>query len=267
MSIFHIASASDWAQAVADGEYRTSTRGRTLDDEGFIHASHPHQVRDVANNYYRDAGALVLLEIDTDRLRPEVRDEGGFPHIHGPLNVDAVVSVRDFHVDALTGERVVLRRAQPSDVEPFSAMFSMPGMERWWPGADREKLAREHIDPDDATVFAVLLDDHVVGLIQYWEETDVEYRHAGIDIALDPSVHEQGFGTDAVRTMARYLFDELLHHRVVIDPAADNARAIRCYEKVGFKPVGIMRKYERGHDGTFRDGLLMDMLRGDLTEG
>ena len=53
--------------------------------------------------------------------------------------------------------------------------------------------------------------------------------------------------------------------RITIDPAAHNARAIRCYEKVGFRPVGIMRKYERGHDGTFHDALLMDMLAEDLT--
>ena len=54
------------------------------------------------------------------------------------------------------------------------------------------------------------------------------------------------------------------HHRLVIDPAASNARAIRAYEAVGFKPVGIMRMYERGPDGTFHDGLLMDLLTEDL---
>jgi aminoglycoside 6'-N-acetyltransferase len=105
-----------------------------------------------------------------------------------------------------------------------------------------------------------------MGLIQSWEETEPEYRHAGIDIALHPDLHEQGLGTDAVRTLTRHLFDDDGHHRVTIDPAAHNARAIRCYEKVGFRPVGIMRKYERGHDGTFHDGLLMDLLREDLTE-
>ena len=50
----------------------------------------------------------------------------------------------------------------------------------------------------------------------------------------------------------------------MIDPAADNAAAIRCYEKVGFRPVGIMRAYERGADGTLHDGLLMDLLADDI---
>ena len=57
-----------------------------------------------------------------------------------------------------------------------------------------------------------------------------------------------------------YLFRHRGHHRLTIDPAAANDRAIRCYAKVGFRPVGVMRAYERGLDGRFHDGLLMDML-------
>jgi aminoglycoside 6'-N-acetyltransferase len=167
----------------------------------------------------------------------------------------------------LNGQRVLLRPVEASDLPAFIALFRAPGMEQWWPGADREKLAREHIEhKDDVTVYAVVIDGAVLGLIQSWEETEPDYRHAGIDIALHPDIHEQGLGTDAVRTLARHLFESENHHRVTIDPAADNARAIRCYEKVGFRPVGIMRKYERGHDGTFHDGLLMDLLRDELTE-
>jgi aminoglycoside 6'-N-acetyltransferase len=46
-----------------------------------------------------------------------------------------------------------------------------------------------------------------------------------------------------VRTLARYLIDERGHHRLTIDPAADNAAAVRTYEKVGFRAVGLMREY------------------------
>jgi aminoglycoside 6'-N-acetyltransferase len=69
-----------------------------------------------------------------------------------------------------------------------------------------------------------------------------------------------------VRRVVRLLIDERGHHRVTIDPAADNAAAIRAYEKVGFKPVGIMRAYERdsGGDG-WHDGLLMDLLAGEAS--
>jgi len=73
-------------------------------------------------------------------------------------------------------------------------------------------------------------------------------------------------GTDAVRTMARHLVADHGHHRLVIDPAADNTAAIRSYTKVGFRPVGILRQYERGADGTWHDGLLMDLLADEISE-
>ena len=57
-----------------------------------------------------------------------------------------------------------------------------------------------------------------------------------------------------------HLADARGHHRFTIDPAADNERAVRCYAAVGFKPVGVLRRYWRGPDGLWRDGLLMDML-------
>ncbi|MCU1375968.1 MAG: aminoglycoside 6-N-acetyltransferase [Actinomycetia bacterium] len=165
----------------------------------------------------------------------------------------------------LRGEQVVLRPAETGDLAPFTAVFEAPGIDEWWPGEDRAKIARDLLSDDDATVYAVLLDGMVAGIIQSYEETDPDYRHAGLDIALHPDVHDRGVGTDAVRTLARHLIEHDGHHRLIIDPAADNARAIRCYEKVGFRPVGVMRDYERGRDGTFHDGLLMDLLADELT--
>ncbi len=70
-----------------------------------------------------------------------------------------------------------------------------------------------------------------------------------------------------MRTVARWLLEVRGHHRITIDPAAANVHAIRAYAKVGFRPVGVMREYERGPDGTWHDGLLMDLLRGELTDG
>jgi aminoglycoside 6'-N-acetyltransferase len=132
---------------------------------------------------------------------------------------------------------------------------------RWGdPDRDGDPLADE-----DVTCFAVLVDGTVRGMIQYGEEDDPDYRHASIDIYLDPSVHSRGVGRDAVRTLARHLIEDLGHHRVVIDPAADNVAAIRCYTAVGFKPVGVLRRYERDTDGGgWHDGLLMDLLADEL---
>jgi aminoglycoside 6'-N-acetyltransferase len=68
-----------------------------------------------------------------------------------------------------------------------------------------------------------------------------------------------------VLVLARHLVHERGHHRLVIDPAAENVRAIRCYERVGFRRIGVQRKSELAGDGTWRDGLLMDMLAEELT--
>ncbi len=119
---------------------------------------------------------------------------------------------------------------------------------------------------DGVTCFAIVVDGVVRGMVQYGEEDDPDYRHASIDIYVDPAVHGRGIGKDAVRTLARHLIDDRGHHRIVIDPAADNVAAIRCYEAVGFKPVGVMRRYERDPDGDgWHDGLLMDLLSTELT--
>ena len=98
--IYHLALASDWAAAQQAGDYRISTLGRTLEQEGFIHASREDQWRATRARFYADVPEeLVLLEIDPSRLTSELRidevPEAGdsFPHIYGPLNLDAVVRV------------------------------------------------------------------------------------------------------------------------------------------------------------------------------
>jgi aminoglycoside 6'-N-acetyltransferase len=165
----------------------------------------------------------------------------------------------------LHGAMVSLRSATLDDVPALAAIRATPEVFRWWRGgADMASEVAADIEDAEATTLAVELDSRVVGAIQWSAETEPDYRHAGIDIYLDPTVHGRGVGTDAVRTLARHLIVDEGFHRLVIDPAADNAAAIKCYSKVGFRPVGIMRKYERGSDGTWHDGLLMDLLAEEL---
>ena len=167
----------------------------------------------------------------------------------------------------LHGDAVVLRPLRAEHRRAITEVLLERDVAVWWPGYDAERIHREYFDePDgDAVVYAVEHDGRVVGLIQSYEEDDPEYRHAGIDVALATADHGRGLGTDAVRTLARHLFDHDGHHRLVIDPAAENARAIRCYEKVGFRPVGILRRYESDGQGGWRDGLLMDLLAEEVT--
>ncbi|HEX5588346.1 MAG TPA: GNAT family protein [Acidimicrobiia bacterium] len=165
----------------------------------------------------------------------------------------------------VVGAQVLLRPATVDDAPVVLEILSRPEVSQWWPGETLDSL-RETLTSATEHSFLVLEDDRPVGFIQYYEELDPEYRHAGIDVALHPDVHGRGLGTDAVRTLARHLVAARGHHRLIIDPAAANARAIRCYEKVGFRVVGVMREYERGADGRFHDGLLMDLLASELDE-
>jgi aminoglycoside 6'-N-acetyltransferase len=166
----------------------------------------------------------------------------------------------------LTGAQVVLRRAGDGDIAELVRIRATPQVRQWWRGRD-DLVAEVTQDLADAgtPVYVVEYGGHVVGAIQYAEENEPDYRHASIDIYLDPAVHGRGLGTDAVRTLAHHLIVDKGHHRLTIDPSADNAAAIRSYEKVGFRAVGRMRRYERGLDGSWHDGLLMDLLADELT--
>jgi aminoglycoside 6'-N-acetyltransferase len=160
------------------------------------------------------------------------------------------------------GERVTLRPLAPDDVPWLVELGREPEVARWWPDITPEVLLAE--TEDDTLPFAVELEGELIGYAQAWEETDPQYRHAGIDLFLSPAFQGRGLGTDTVRTLARHLVRDRGHHRVTIDPRADNERAIRCYERVGFKRVGIQRRHELGPDGVWHDGLLLDLLADEI---
>ena len=165
----------------------------------------------------------------------------------------------------LTGRRVKIRPGGPADVPLLCAILAEPSVAQWWgePGPAAVIEADLH-GGEDCVLLVMEIGGEVAGGIQYAEESDPMYRHAGIDIYLSARFRGRGAGREAVALLARYLFEQRGHHRLTIDPAAANGRAIRSYAAVGFRPAGVLRQYERGPDGTFHDGLLMDLLRGEL---
>ena len=149
---------------------------------------------------------------------------------------------------------LTLRPLAEADIPELTRIIRTPAVARWWddgvPWDDR-----------DATMLTIEADGRIAGLIQYAEETDAKYRHASIDIFVDPALHGRGIGTEAIRRLVRHLIEERGHHRITIDPAAANAQAIRAYEKAGFTRVGVMRRYERDMaTGEWHDGLLMELV-------
>lgn len=166
----------------------------------------------------------------------------------------------------LDGDGFTLRPLRRSDAPAVLELLQQPGVARWWGAYDAEKLERDFFDPAWAYTFLVLEDGALAGILQFHEVPDPDYKSAGIDITLGESYQDRGLGTKALRRLIRYLIDERGHHRVTIDPATDNPRAIHTYEKVGFKPVGVMRQYERDITGAWHDGLLMDLLASEFED-
>jgi aminoglycoside 6'-N-acetyltransferase len=167
-------------------------------------------------------------------------------------------------VASLRGERIELRPLAATDVPRLAELGADPSVARWWPEITDEKLLAKAEGRDDVTAFAVEHEGEVIGLAHFYDPGDEEYEHAAIDLFVGAPHQGRGLGQDTVRTLARWLVSEHGHHRLTIDPALENERAIRCYEAVGFKRVGVLRRYWRAPDGEWKDGLLLDLLAEEL---
>lgn len=172
--------------------------------------------------------------------------------------MDAVLPV-------LRGERVLVRPGTDHDVSALHAIRADASVVAWWGAPETaEAIAAALRGETDEVTLVIEIGGQVAGSIQFHEEKEPEYRHASIDIYLAARFQGRGLGAEAVVVLAAHLLGERGHHRLTIDPAMANVRAIRAYERVGFRRVGVMRQYERTSDGTWRDGLLMDLLVDEL---
>lgn len=158
----------------------------------------------------------------------------------------------------ITSERLVLRSTLQEDAPVLRDELAQPSVATWW---GPEPAGFPLADDPDAQRLTVLLGDEVAGLVQFYEEDDPDFRHAAIDIFLADAFQGRGLGTEALEALVGWLVAERGHHRVTIDPAADNAPAIRSYEKAGFRTVGVTRRSWRHHPSLeWRDALLMEWL-------
>jgi aminoglycoside 6'-N-acetyltransferase len=192
----------------------------------------------------------------------------------------------DVDPPALRGPRVTLRPATRRDVLTLAAILTEPAVAARWPRYDAARVRAELVAGRGNLAWAIEIDPRdlrqrvgdpdavadldgarppvVVGAIQASEENEPDYRHAGVDLFLATSAQGRGLGPEAIRLVAAWLVDVRGHHRLTIDPAADNVAAVRAYRKVGFEPVGRLRLYERGADGEWHDAVLMELLAEDL---
>jgi aminoglycoside 6'-N-acetyltransferase len=161
-------------------------------------------------------------------------------------------------VPTLRGRRVLLRPVEHADAAELRRIHETHEVSAWW-GHAAEDFP---LEDDPATAVLTILENghEVAGLIQFTEELEPDYKFASIDLFLDPARHRRGLATDALETVIEHLRSERGHHRITIDPAADNHAAVACYEKAGFRTVGVTRSSWRDPSGSWRDGLLMELV-------
>jgi aminoglycoside 6'-N-acetyltransferase len=150
----------------------------------------------------------------------------------------------------LTDAELELRPFVADDAPQLEAIFAEAEVKRWWPVPDYERDSG----------WTVLRDGVLSGWFEYHEESYEWYPSVAFDIALAVSLHGHGYGRRVMELGVTY-FMARGHHRFTVDPNAANERAIRSYEAVGFRRVGVMRAYERSAEGGWNDGLLMELIR------
>jgi len=142
-----------------------------------------------------------------------------------------------------------LRPLGSADVPAIEALLAEPEVRRWWEDGSYQRNQG----------WVVEVGGELAGWVEYHEETYEWYPSVALDIALTTRLHGRGYGRRVLRLVVEH-FVARGHHRFTIDPNVDNERAIRSYAAVGFKPVGVLRSYERNPAGGWNDGLLMDLV-------
>jgi RimJ/RimL family protein N-acetyltransferase/uncharacterized protein (DUF952 family) len=292
--IYHITRRSDWQAAAREGSYKLSTRDRTLQDVGFIHCSYAHQVAGVANAIYRGEHDLVLLVIDASRVEAPLKTEavtpggGGdaFPHIYGPLNLDAVVELRPYPsrfdgsfgppdaVDpmlldiptVLRGRRVLLRLLTDEDADSlFDAVDeSREQLAPWMPWEQAHLSATDslqYIRQSQADWFLrrrlpVGIFDSATGRLlggSGLERINWNARSFEIGYWLRTSAEGNGYVQETVRLLTSLAFDRLDANRVHIQMDPRNQRSERVAQRAGFTFEGTLHNVSIDSSGAPSD--------------
>jgi RimJ/RimL family protein N-acetyltransferase len=175
----------------------------------------------------------------------------------------------------LIGERIRLRRPEREDLARFRDWLNDPEVRRHLSLAYPVGLAHEEQWLDEQMRQEPAVQAYVIEAPRAPEEwapigvvgfQGLDWRNRSVEIGLfigDKSLWDGGYGTDATRTLVRFAFRELNLNRVLLRVYEDNTRAIRCYEKVGFKEEGRLRQ-DRFRDGRYLDTVLMGLLREEF---
>ena len=166
----------------------------------------------------------------------------------------------------LQGRRVHLHAFSEADLPTFSVIVRDPGVQPWWTDTSEVGLRAALIAAPDTSSWAVLVEGRLAGVVSAFDTGWPPGTSVGLAVALGDAWQDRGLGPEALSVLIAHIIDERAVHRFTVDPAAANARAIRAYEKLGFRRVGVMRQNEPAPGGEWRDCMLMDLLASEFID-
>ena len=172
----------------------------------------------------------------------------------------------------IPGKRIRLRAIERSDIPTFVRWFNDPEVRQYlqmympMSQAQEERWFEAQLEDRSGQIFGIeTLDGTLIGNIGL-QDIDWKDRRAVLGIVIgDKEYWNSGYGTEAITTLLRFSFKQMNLHRIWLRVYAYNQRAIRCYEKCGFKLEGCLRQ-ARFHDGEYYDELIMGVLRDEFLD-
>lgn len=165
----------------------------------------------------------------------------------------------------LQGPLVTLRDPRASDLEAITAVLAEPEVAEWWVGYDAEKVRAELIG-EPQTTRIIEVDQQAVGALLVIRGEDPEYPTTVMHIFLATASRGRRIGEEAMALAIRHEFSQGIS-RITLDPNVKNEGAIRSYERLGFRRIGVLRDYQVRPNGTLEDGLFLDLTRRDFPGG
>lgn len=165
----------------------------------------------------------------------------------------------------LRGPLVTLRDPLISDADPINAVLQEPEVAVWWVGYDIDRVRREFIDAPETTRI-IEVESRPIGVLIVLRGEDPEYPTTVMHIFISTAFRGRRIGEEALALAIRHEFSQGIT-RITLDPNVKNDGAIRSYERMGFRRIGILRDYQVRPDGSLDDALFLDLTRHDFPEG
>jgi len=166
----------------------------------------------------------------------------------------------------LRGSRTSLRPLTPGDLPALADAARQPGVQPWWTDTSEVGLKAALLDAPDTSSWAVIVDGSFAGAVSAYDVGWPPGTSVGVAIVLGDMWQNRGLGPDALSALISHVIRERGGHRFSVDPAAANLRAIRAYEQLGFRCIGVMRQRGPAPGGGWRDCMLMDLLASEFID-